>query len=255
MSLVQDSPRRMPGEWADFWGGVELFLNVGSRLGQLARPPVRAAMWQTVERGALGLGGFVALVGALSGFFAIATVELGFGLGVTVGVRLLESLVLRQAAGFVCALLLVTGPGTAAAWELGLMRRQGELRTLRLIGIAPFDLLVIPRVVGFGLALFVLTFVFQLAATFGGMALAAVVTQLTFIQQLEALAASLAPAMLAISALKNLVLGTLIGVLVCRHGLAVSFTPAETPRVARRLLGHSLMALVIVHGGVWLFSP
>ncbi|MBI4622718.1 MAG: ABC transporter permease [Verrucomicrobia bacterium] len=249
MSLAQDSARRAPAELADYSGGVELFLRVVRRLAQLSRPPVQAALWQQVQRGALDLAGFVALIGALAGFLAIATVELGFGLGLTVGVRLLQALVLGQLAGFICALLLVTGPGTAAAWELGLMRRQGELRTLRLIGIAPFDYLVLPRVLGFGLALFVLTFVFQAAAAVGGAALAAVATQLTFSQQIEALAATLAPAALAVSALKNVVLGTVAGLLVCHHGLAESFAPAETPRVARRLLGDSLVALVIVHGG------
>lgn len=231
---------------------MELFSLVVARLGQLSRSPVRVALWQEVQRGALSLAGFVAIMGALTGFFAIATVEAGFGFGVTVGVRVLHVLVLGQLAGFVCALLLVTGPGTAAAWELGLMQRQGELRTLRLIGIAPIDFVVVPRVLGFGVALFVLTFVFQAAAAFGGIALAAVVTQLTFSQQLDALAASLDPAMLAISALKNFVLGSVIGVLVCRHGLAVSFAPTETPRVARQLLAHSLVALVSVHGGAWL---
>lgn len=255
MSLAQDSARRAPAELAEFSGGVELFLCVARRVGQLARPPVQAALWQQVQRGALDLAGFVALIGALAGFFAIATVEVGFGLGVTVGVRLLQALVLNQLAGFVAALLLVTGPGTAAAWELGLMRRQGELRTLRLIGIAPFDYLVLPRVLGFGLALFVLTFVFQVAASLGGASLTAVATQLTFAQQIDALAATLAPAALVVSALESVVLGTVIGLLVCHHGLARGFAPAETPRVARRLLGHSLIALVVVHGAAALFLP
>lgn len=248
MSLAQDSARRALAGFPDVTGGFELLLLVARRLGQLARPPVREALWQQVHRGALSLAGFAALIGALAGFFAIATVEVGLGLGVTVGIRVLQVLVLGQLAGFVCALLLVTGPGTAAAWELGLMRRQGELRTLQLIGIAPFDFLVLPRVLGFGFALFVLTFVFQVAATLGGAALTAVATQLTFAQQVETVAATITAGPIAASAVENLVLGTVIGLLVCHQGLAGSFAPAETPRVARRLLGNSLIALVVVHG-------
>jgi phospholipid/cholesterol/gamma-HCH transport system permease protein len=228
---------------------LDLFLHVTARVRQLARPPVRAALWHQVQRGALDFTALTAVMGALAGFFTLATVEAGFGFGATAGVRVFQALVLGQLAGFVCALLLIAGPGMAAMVELGLMRQQGELRTLRLMGIDPRDLLVLPRVVGFALALFVLAFVFQAAAVIGGFALAALIGPVSFSQQLATLATTLGPAALVISGVRNLVLGAVIGLLVCHQGLVVPFAPTRMPQIASQLLSRALVALVIVQGG------
>src|SRR5438105_1681479 len=151
--MAQDTVQRAPADLPDFAGGLELFLHLTRRGRQLARSPVQLALWHQVQRGALDLAWLAAIIGTLAGFFTIATVEVGFSLGVTVGVRVLQALVMGHLAGFVCALLLVAGPGMSAVFELGLMRHQGELRTLRLLGIDPRDYLVLPRVLGFGLSL------------------------------------------------------------------------------------------------------
>lgn len=249
MSPAQNSARPPPVELPDFAEGRESFWPAAPRLRTLARAPVQAALWLQVRRGVLDFVGLTVLLGTLAGGFTIASVELSLGLGLTVGVLVLRVLVLGQLAGFVCALLLVAGPGTAATFELGLMRHHGELRTLRLIGIDPRDYLVPPRALGFALALFVLTFVFQVAAALGGAALAALVTPLAFAAQIEALAGALAPSLLVVSAGKSLVLGLIIGLLACHQGLVAPFTPAQLPRIARQLLGRSLVALVLVHGG------
>jgi phospholipid/cholesterol/gamma-HCH transport system permease protein len=249
MSPAQLTVPHEPADLSELPGGLDLVLHVAGRLPQLGRSPVQAALWQQVQRGALDLGWLTVTIGSLAGFFTIATVEVGFGLGVTLGVRVLQALVLGQLAGFVAALLLVAGPGTAATFELGLMRHHGELRTLRLMGIDPRDYLMLPRVLGFALALFVLSFLFQAAAVLGGFALAALLTQLSFNQQIDALLATLQPAALAVAAIRSLVLGGAIGVLVCDHGLIAPFSPARMPQVARQLLSRALVAVVVVHGG------
>ena len=252
MSITRDSGQAGAPEFA---GGLDLFLHVGGRLRQLTRSPVRAALWHQVRRGALDFAALTAVIGALAGFFTIVTIGVGFGLGLTVAVRVFQSLVLGQLAGFACALLLVAGPGTAAMVELGLMRHQGELRTLRLIGIDPRDFLVLPRVLGFALALFVLTFVFQAAAVIFGFALAAAFTGGSFTQELDALLVTLRPAALAASGLRNLVLGAVLGAIVCHQGLVPPFSPARMPQIAQQLLTRSLIAIVLVQGLAALFLP
>jgi len=253
MATVQDIAAPGPADLPGFEGGLDLFLHVAGRIRQLGRPPVRAALWHQVQRGALDFAALTAVMGALAGFFTIATVEVGFGLGVSLGVRVFQALVLGQLAGSVCALLLVAGPGTAAMVELGLMRHQGELRTLRLMGIDPRDLLVLPRVAGFAFALFVLTFIFQAAAVLGGFALAALFVHVPYGPQITALFATLAPATLVISAIRNLLLGAVLGLLVCHQGLVAPFAPERMPQIAGQLLTRSLVALVVAQGGAALF--
>jgi phospholipid/cholesterol/gamma-HCH transport system permease protein len=245
----------LPAQLGDSDGGLGLALHLARHLGELARPPVRAALWRRIQHGALDLAPLAAVIGALTGFVTLETVGVGLGLGASLGVGVLQTLVLRQLAGFVCALLLVAGPGVAATFELGLMRHQGELRTLRLIGLDPRDYLVLPCVLGFALALLVLGFFFQVAAVVGGFALTELVSHVSLTQLFGELFATLGPTALAVSGLKNFVLGALIGLIVCTQGLLEPFSPAQMPRIARRLLGRSLLALVIVHGGGSLLLP
>jgi len=127
------------------------------------------------------------------------------------------------------------------------------LRTLRLMGIDPRDYLMLPRVLGFACALFVLDFLFQAAAVVGGFALAALVTQVSFTQQLGALVATLQPGALVNAGIRSLLLGAAIGVLVCEQGLVAPFSPGRMPQIARHLLSRALVAIVVVHGGAALF--
>ena len=254
MSTAQDAVVTGPGELPQMAGGWDLLLHIVGHAGQLARPPVQAALWHQVQRGALNIAALTAVTGALAGFFTIATVESGFGLGVTVGVRVLQVLVLGQLAGFVGALLLVAGPGTATIFELGLMRQQGELRTLRLIGIDPRDYLVLPRVLGFALALFVLVFVFQAAAVLGGFALSALFSEITFTRHLAALSATLAPAALAVTGIRSLLIGAVLGLVVCQQGLVTPFAVAEMPQLVRQMLSRALAVLVVIQGGIALLQ-
>jgi hypothetical protein len=46
-----------------------------------------------------------------------------------------------------------------------------------------------------------------------------------------------------------------IGVIVCNQGLVEPFSPADMPRIARRMLSRALLALVIVHGSAALILP
>lgn len=241
-----------PGEFA---GGLFLALHLVRRAGELARPPVRAALWRRVQHGALDLSWLAFPIGALAGFVTLELVGFGLGLGISLGVRVVQALVVSQLAGFVCALLLVAGPGVAATFELGLMRHQGELRTLRLIGIDPRDYLVLPCVLGFALALVVLGLIFQIAAVLGGFLLTALVSHVSLSQLFGELFASMGPADLAFSGLKNLVLGLTIGAIVCSQGLVEPFSPTQMPQIARRLLSRALLALVIVHGSAALVLP
>lgn len=229
-----------------------LLLGAFARLGNLRREAVQVELWRQVDRAALDFAGLAALLGALAGGLTIAIAELGLGVGVSIGVRLLHLLILEQFAGFVCALLLVAGPATNAAFELGLMQQRGEVRTLRLIGIDPRDYLVLPRVLGFALGLFVLTAIFQAAAVVGGGVLAALVTPVTFLQQIEALGLIVSPGAVALSAGKSLALGGAVGTLVCQQGLGAVLAPAEMPGVSRRLFLGALVALGVIHGGAFL---
>src|SRR5208283_318056 len=204
----------VPAQLGDIAGGFNLALQTVRHVGELARSPVRAALWRRIQHGALDLAHLAILIGALTSFVTLETIGFGLGLGVSLGVRIVQTLVVAQLGGFVCALLIVAGPGIAATFELGLMRHQGELRTLRLIGIDPRDYLVLPCVLGFALALLVLGFFFQVAAVLGGFVLTVLVSHVSLSQLFGELFASLSPVALAVSGLKNFILGSVIGVIV-----------------------------------------
>jgi phospholipid/cholesterol/gamma-HCH transport system permease protein len=249
------SPKDTAAQPGDLAGGLDILLYALRHSGELARPPVRAALWRRIQHGALDLMGLAALLGSLAAFLVLETLTFGLGLGVELGVRVVQALVVSQLAGFVCALLVVAGPGVSATLELGFMRRQGELRALRLAGIDPRNYLVVPCVLGFALALFVLGFAFQVAAVLGGFALTSLVSQASVSQLFGVLLTTMGPAALALSGIKNLVLGAAIGVIVCNQGLVEPFSTSQMPRIARHMVTRALFALVIVYGGAALLAP
>lgn len=79
---------------------------------------------------------------------------------------------LREIAPLVTAIVIAGRSGAAYTAEIGTMRVTEELDALRTIGIAPMELLVLPRVAALVIALPLLTVFADLIGVFGGMLIA-----------------------------------------------------------------------------------
>ncbi|MEM6712103.1 MAG: ABC transporter permease [Pseudomonadota bacterium] len=85
-------------------------------------------------------------------------------------VDLIAILVLREMGVLISAIMVAGRTGSAYTAEMGAMRMREEVDAMRVIGLDPVDVLVVPRILGLIVALPLLTVIANGAALLGGMA-------------------------------------------------------------------------------------
>ncbi len=87
----------------------------------------------------------------------------------TYAVDLLGILMLRELGVLMSSIMIAGRSGSAITAELGSMKMREEIDALRVMGLDPVEVLVVPRVVALVLCLPLLTFVADMAGLFGGL--------------------------------------------------------------------------------------
>lgn len=87
----------------------------------------------------------------------------------TFAVDLIGILVLRELAVLLTSIMVAGRSGSAITAELGSMKMREEIDALRVMGLDPIEVLVVPRVLALLICLPLLTFLADMAAIFGGL--------------------------------------------------------------------------------------
>ncbi|WP_296177986.1 ABC transporter permease [uncultured Brevundimonas sp.] len=143
-------------------------------VGSAFRHPgaIRWPAWFTqAERSGLDAIPIIAVtnffIGAVIAFLG-ANLLTQFGAGVFT-VQLVAVSVLREFAVVITSVLLAGRSASSFAAEIGSMRMNQEVDAMQVMGVNPFQALVIPRLAAMVLMLPLLTFVGMIAGLFGGM--------------------------------------------------------------------------------------
>src|SRR5699024_5130696 len=112
------------------------------------------------------------LVGAVVAFLG-ATILADFGATIYT-VNLVGFSFLREFAVLLTAILMVERTASAFTAQLGSMKVNEEIDAIRVQGLDPIDLLVLPRVLAMQISLPILTFVGMVSGIVGGMVVCAV---------------------------------------------------------------------------------
>src|SRR6266568_5191457 len=91
-----------------------------------------------------------------------------FGASV-LAVDLLGVLILREMGVLLTSIMIAGRSGSAITAEIGSMKMREEIDALKVMGLSPMDVLVLPRLMALIVALPLLTFLGDMAALFGGM--------------------------------------------------------------------------------------
>lgn len=162
----------------DFLGEILLSLAFLGRLmvastGALKNPrSIRwPALFSQMERSGLDAIPIIAVtnffIGAVIAFLG-ANLLTQFGAGIFT-VQLVAVSVLREFAVVITSVLLAGRSASSFAAEIGSMRMNQEVDAMQVMGVNPFQALVIPRLVAMLIMLPLLTFVGMVSGLFGGM--------------------------------------------------------------------------------------
>jgi phospholipid/cholesterol/gamma-HCH transport system permease protein len=78
-------------------------------------------------------------------------------------------LVLRELGVLLTAIMIAGRSGSAITAEIGSMKMREEIDALRVMGLSPIEVLVVPRVLALTISLPLLTFIADMTALFGGL--------------------------------------------------------------------------------------
>ena len=209
----------------------EVLLSVVGAGGRI-RPVVRDVLWRQVYFTAVTAVPFTALLALLVALAVAAQSPYSAAAGGNVLGTILVAALVRELAPITAATIVIARSGTAMAAELATMRVEGEVDALAGMGIAPFEYLVVPRVVGTAVALASLTVVFLAVSLGASAALSPLLGGPPPGDIVDLVANALRPADAAALAAKTVIPGMAVAAVACQEGLRASRSTTQIPPAA-----------------------
>lgn len=208
---------------ASFFGEVQL------KLLRLFKQPRRFRLTATVhhmEQIGLDAVPLVALlsfmVGAVIAFLGAMVLD-DFGATIYV-VELVDAAFLREFGVLMTSILLAGRTASAFTAQIGMMVNREEIDAIRVLGMDPVDLLVLPRILALMAMLPLLTFISMIAGLLGGMAVGAFNLDIPAVAYLARMHETLEVRHFVVGMAKAPVFALVIGLIGCLQGLKVAGT-------------------------------
>ena len=152
--------------------------------------------------------------------------------------------VLRELGVLLTAIMVAGRTGSAYAAELGVMKLNDEVDALESMGMNPYEVLVLPRVVALVLVLPLLTIVADAMGLLGGAILTGYLLELPFAQFVLRLNDSIAPTTFWAGLVKAPVFGLLIALTGTLRGLQVRESSRELGRLTTVAVVQSIFLVI-----------
>lgn len=169
--------------------------------------------------------------------------------------QIIVTVIVREVAPLVAALVVLARVGTATVVELGTARALGEVESLEALGIDPIHYLVMPRVIGLTTAVFGLT-VYLILFTLGAGGVFVLLANLPIPvgQYFSQIAGALQWFDFVLLAAKTAAFGGIGSLIACYHGLAQPIRLEEVAQATTRTVAQSVVAFGLVDGGFLILS-
>jgi phospholipid/cholesterol/gamma-HCH transport system permease protein len=152
--------------------------------------------------------------------------------------------VLRELGVLLTAIMVAGRTGSAFAAEIGVMKLNDEIDALESMGINPYEVLVLPRVLGLVIALPLLTVVADFMGLLGGGLLARYLIDLPWPQFFQRLDEAIAPTTFWAGLVKAPVFGLLIAMTGTLRGLQVRESSRELGRLTTVAVVQSIFLVI-----------
>jgi phospholipid/cholesterol/gamma-HCH transport system permease protein len=152
--------------------------------------------------------------------------------------------VLRELGVLLTAIMVAGRTGSAYAAELGVMKLNDEVDALESMGMDPFEVLVLPRVIGLVIAMPLLTIVADFMGVAGGGIMTRVLIDLPWPQFLARLDEAVADTTFWAGLIKAPVFGAIIALTGTRRGLEVRESSRELGRLTTIAVVQSIFLVI-----------
>lgn len=160
-------------------------------------------------------------------------------------VDLVANSIFRELGVLLAAIMVAGRSGSAFAAALGTMKLTEEIDALRVLGLNPNEILIIPRVVGLMIALPLLTVFANVAGLIGGAFIGATVLDINWFSFTERLATSIDVNDVLVGLSKAPVFAFLIAVTGTLRGMQVSGSAEELGRLTTVAVVQSIFLIIV----------
>ncbi len=183
-------------------------------------------------------------IGAVIGFIGESMLS-DFGAQVF-SVELIGIAVLREFGIVITAVLLAGRSASSFAAELGAMKMNQEIDAMRVMGVDPFEALVLPRFLALLVTIPLLTFVAVVSGIAGGMMVTWATLDLTPSFFLKRLATNVGVKHFWVGMSKAPVLAIVIAAIGCRQGMEVTGDVESLGRRVTAAVVHAIFSIILL---------
>ena len=239
--------------WQDFVSGVAFLGHLITAVGRVLLNPARLRLTSIVYhiesfafRGLPIIALINFLVGCIvaqQGLFQLAR----FGAS-TFTVDLIGILVLRELAVLLTSIMVAGRSGSAITAEIGSMKMREEIDALRVMGMNPIEVLIVPRLIALLICLPLLTFLSDIAALFGGLVVSWAYGGISPEIFMDRLKGAIGVNTFMVGLIKAPFMALVIGMISSMEGLAVQGSAESLGRQVTNSVVKSIFMVIVVDG-------
>jgi phospholipid/cholesterol/gamma-HCH transport system permease protein len=250
-SMVERLGRGLVEAGVHFYETMIFFGHLIVATGRVIRDPRRlrwAACFSLAERSGLDAIPIVTIttffIGAVVGFLGANELS-QFGAQVF-AVELIGIAVMREFNIVITAILLAGRSSSAFAAEIGAMKMNQEVDAMQIMGVDPFEALVLPRFIALLMTIPLLTFVATLAGLFGGMIVSWGVLDISPGFFLHRIVEDVGATHFWIGMSKAPVMAIAIAGIGCRQGMLVGGDVESLGRRVTTAVVHAIFSIILI---------
>jgi len=243
--------RGVLGVGADFWDTMSFNGHLVVAFGRALANPTRirwAPLFSLAERAGLDAIPIVAVtsffIGAVIAFIG-ANMLSDFGAQVFT-VELIGVAVLREFGIVITAVLLAGRSASSFAAEIGAMKMNQEIDAMRVMGVDPFEALVVPRFMALLITIPILTFIAVVAGLFGGVVVCWSVLDLSPVFFLKRIAENVGARHFWVGMSKAPVMAGVVAAIGCRQGMEVGGDVESLGRRVTSAVVHAIFSIILL---------
>lgn len=138
---------------------------------------------------------------------------------------------LREMGVLITAIMVAGRSGSAFAAEIGVMKLREEVDALRTIGMDPFEVLVLPRVIALMITLPILTFIADMVGLAGGGIISMTLLDIPLDQYIDRVQSVAKPTMFFVGMIKAPVFAFIIAIIGTYQGMNISGSAESVGRL------------------------
>lgn len=238
----------------DFWrDSIDIITFVGRTLSALGHALLHPSALrpasisrQIAETGinALPIVGLMAvMISVVIGYQSVAQLRPYGGEDFTIS--LIAVSVLREMGVLITAIMVAGRSGSAFTAEIGVMKAREEIDALNSMGLDPFDLLVLPRMIGLIITLPLLTFFADVMGLLGGAMIAQSLLHVSPSQDFERVREAVSMSDFGVGLIKAPVFAFFIATVGCMHGLRVRGSAESVGRETTRAVVKAIFLVIV----------